>query len=65
MYVHECLHVENRLRIPPCFLLLQNLLPSAHCYLCLNACYAYQLLLGRFILFPLWRSSPPALFLYH
>jgi len=65
MFVYEFLYARNRLRIPPCFLLLQNLLASAHCHLCLNACYAYQLLLGRFLLFPLWCFSPPALFLYH
>ena len=40
------------------FLLLQSLLASARCYLRLSACYAYQLVLGRFLLPPLWRSSP-------
>jgi hypothetical protein len=39
-------------RLPPWFflLLLQSLLASAHYYLYLNACYAYQLILGRFFL---------------
>src|SRR5215469_9975462 len=65
MCVYEFPCVGNRLRIPPYFLLLQNLLASAHYYLHLRACYVYLLLLGRFLLSPPWHSSPLALFLCH
>jgi len=61
MFVYGLHYVGNRLRIPPYFLLLQNLLASARSYV--SACYAYQLVIGRFLLSPLWRSSPPILFM--
>ena len=65
MFVCGFLYVGKRLRITPCFLLLQNLLASARYYYSLSACCAYQLVLGSYLLSPLWRSSPPKLFLCH
>ena len=64
MFVYGFIFVRNRLRIPPCFLLLQNLRASAHYYLYLNECCVFQLILDKFLPSQLWSSSPPALFLY-
>ena len=62
MFVYEFLYAGNRLKISLFFFSAAAAANSTS--LCpllfvFNACYAYQLLLGAVLLFPLWRSSPP------
>ena len=64
LFVYGSLCVGNRLRIPPCFMLLQNLQASVHYSLCLNECWVFQLILDKILHSQHWHSSPPPLFLY-